>query len=140
MHLTQVALVPTSTKTSISAALYSNLIDRGNTILDPSWILDSVENGELLTEQDYMGFEPHPDNSHAPVTSNDRGSPEVEDEKDKEAGEFFLEAILRLCRNDNQVSWPEIYAWCAENVSVVSFSVIHGCHVVHYLPITRSTA
>jgi hypothetical protein len=107
-------------KPPLSAHLYGQLIECGNIIVDPSWLLDSVENGALMCEDDYMGFEPVPDDHHAFAASSDRTSLGTEDEVDKEAGEFLLEAILRLCRQDKQMSWPDIYAWCAGNVCMFS--------------------
>lgn len=108
-------------KSSLSAHLYSKLIECGNIIVDPSWLLDSVENGALTCEEDYMGFEPSTFDYHGGT----------EDEVNKEAGEFFLDAILRLGRQDDQISWPDIYAWCAGNVRV--FSLIHVLHTTHRL-------
>ena len=70
-----------------------------------------------MCEEDYMGFEPDPDDHHAAVTTIDGGLLGV-DEADKEAGEFLLNAILRLCGRDKQMSWPDIYSWCAANVRV----------------------
>ena len=71
-----------------------------------------------MCEEDYMGFEPDPDNHHAAGTSSDGVLRGVGDEADKEAGEFLLNAILRLCGQDKQISWPDIYSWCAANVRV----------------------
>jgi len=83
--------------------------------VDPSWLLDSVEHGKRMCEEGYMGFDR---DHHAAGTSSDGGLLGAGDEGDKEAGEFLLDAILRLCGQDKQISWPDIYSWCAANVRV----------------------
>lgn len=105
---------------------YGELIDAQNIVVDPSWVLDSVENGILMNEEDYMIFETEANDSHissAPLPLPD-GSSDTEnhggpEEPQKEENEFLLQAVVRLHAKE----WLDIYTWCAENVRQDSLSV-----------------
>lgn len=121
---TDFALVSTAADSALSVKRYGELIDAQNIVVDPSWVLDSVENGILMNEEDYMIFETEANDSlvsSAPLPlpdgSSDTENPGGPEEPQKEENEFLLQAIVHLHAKE----WLDIYTWCAENVRQDSY-------------------
>lgn len=104
----------------VSGRLLVELLRNGTLLVDPSWLLDSIEAEAIKDEKPYLDLQPEAAHS-LPHDSGSSTKPSgvagdsdtaLPSEEGKESAEFFLQAIL----DGYKLGWDAIYDWCCRKV------------------------
>ncbi|KAF8308905.1 hypothetical protein DL93DRAFT_1812144 [Clavulina sp. PMI_390] len=113
----QMALVDTSPSTFLSEKTYTDLVLESISVVDPSWLLDSIEKGDPLADDAYSIVH-MPDSTFAHMLlatpDEDPGKTYRLVERYKEAAEIFFKTVLDLGTRN----WDVVYKACAKSPKV----------------------